>query len=161
MLSSLFSKYDLSQFRKSHFCVVAQTTIKLNDLFFDDMKENTFSDRVKKARTYSGLTQQELAITTNLSRSTINDFECGYRDSISKDTLLKLLKVLDKNILCDDYCTFILNQKENIKKIIDEYTINKIIEVLHCHRSTVERYKDGKYQISRENFNKLMQFIKK
>ena len=141
--------------------MISQSAIKMNDIFYSDLQEDSFKNRFKKAKLSAGLSQKQLAIATGLSRSTINDFEAGYRDSITKDTLLKLLKVLDKNILCDDYCNFILNQKENMQKLIDKYTINKIIDVLHCHRATVERYRDGKYQISRENFNKLMQFIKK
>ena len=45
---------------------------------------------IKRLRVAAGLSQRELAETTHLSRATINDYEVGNLDNISKDTLLKL-----------------------------------------------------------------------
>ena len=75
----------------------------MRSLLYSDLSESSFNNKFKKAKLISGLTQQKLSKLTGLSRSTINDLERGSRNNISRDTLLKLIKVLDKNILCDDY----------------------------------------------------------
>ena len=81
----------------------------------------------------------ELSKLTGLSRSTINELERGIRDNISRDTLLKLIKVLDKNILCDDYLLFVLNQEENISLLIDQHGITKLCNILKSHHSSIYR----------------------
>lgn len=116
----------------------------MNTLFYSDINCNTLYDRYQKAKLLSGLTQKELCKLTGLSQSTINDF--GKKD-FTLSTLKKLLTVLDKNILCDDYCNFILNQGYNIKKLINKYGIKKLSTLLYVHRSTIERWRDEKYQI--------------
>ena len=86
----------------------------MRSLLYSDLSESSFNNKFKKAKLISGLTQQKLSKLTGLSRSTINDLERGSRNNISRDTLLKLIKVLDKNILCDDYLLLVLNQEKNI-----------------------------------------------
>ena len=131
----------------------------LNELQYYDLSTNTFSQRLKKSKLIAGYTQKELSKATGLSISTINELEAGYRDTIRRNTLLKLLKVLDANILCDDYCKFILTQEIRIKKLIDAYTINKLSKLLCVHRSTIERWRDFKYQVNRDFFHKINQLI--
>ena len=76
-----------------------QIAIDLNYMYYNDLPTDTFIQRLKKARYIKGLNQYELASLTGLSRSCINDLECGYRTNITKSTIDKLITVLDKNIL--------------------------------------------------------------
>ena len=108
----------------------------------------------------AGFSQRTLAAATGLSVSTINELEAGYRDSISRDTLIKLLGVLDKDILCDDYCLFILEQEKNVQVLIEKYGVNKICDSLNVHRSTLERWKSFKYQVNRTNYLLLLYLFK-
>ena len=121
----------------------------LNELLYADLPCDTFAQRLKKAKLMAGFTQKTLAAATGLSLSTINELEAGYRDSISRDTLLKLLRVLDKDLLCDDYCLFILEQEKNVQELIEKYGVDKICDFLKIHRSTLERWKSFKYQLNR------------
>lgn len=154
-MSSLFLKYNLSQFRTSSISSLFQTAININELLYEDLPEETFSDRLKKAKLITGLTQKELSEKTGVSLSTINELEAGYRDNIQRDTLLKLLKVLDKNILCDDYLLFILNQENNIRKLIFKYGTTNLCKIINCHHSQIYRWRDFKYQVSRKCYEKL------
>ncbi len=129
--------------------------MNLVDLLYKDFPINTFANRITKARLYAGISQKELSNLTGLSRSTINELEAGYRDDISKDTLLKLLSILNYNILCDNYCKFILNQKQNMQLLIKKYTINELSSQLNINRSTIERWRDCKYQVKRVMYNKI------
>lgn len=106
------------------------------------------------------MSQEQLASATNLSRSTINDLECGYREEISLDTLQKLLTVLDKKILCDDYCLFILNQREKMAELMTKYTVKELSTKLQVDRTTIYKYKDCKSQIKRETFKKIDKYFK-
>ena len=116
------------------------------------MLEINFKARLKKAKAIAGLSQKQLAIDTGLSLSTINELESGLRDTITKNTLLKLLKVLDKNILCDDYCNFILNQEDNMDNLIKKYGITNLCNLINSHHSTVYDWKNGKTTISKKKY---------
>lgn len=116
------------------------------------MPTNTLSERMKKAKLIKGLTQYQLSKLTGLSRSTINELESGYRDDITRETLLKLISVLDKNIICDDYLLYILNQEENINSLINTYGIIKLSELLKCHHSSIYRWKTFKYQLPKNKY---------
>lgn len=128
-----------------------QTTISINQLLYDDLPCDTFAERIKKAKLLAGISQEELSKITGLSRSTICDLEAGYRDRVSKDTLHKLLKVLDKDILCDDYHMFVLNQEENISNLIKKYGYKTLVEKI-SDRSTIDRWKSGKFQVSKNKY---------
>lgn len=130
--------------------------MNLNELLYEDLPINTFANRITKAKLYAGISQEELSKLTGLSRSTINDLEAGYRNELNKNTLLKLLSVLNRNILCDDYCNFILDQEKQIKLLIYEFGINKLSEMLSVHKSTIERWRDCKYQINRKYYELLI-----
>ncbi|WP_368254974.1 helix-turn-helix domain-containing protein, partial [Clostridium paraputrificum] len=121
--------------------------MNINNLLYDDMPIDTLSDRIKKAKLVAGLTQKELVKLTGLSRSTINELEAGYRDNITRETLLKLISVLDKDIICDDYLSYILNQERNINLLINTYGIEKLSSILECHHSAIYRWKVFKYQL--------------
>lgn len=132
--------------------MIFEFDINLNDLLSNNLPYETFSQRLSKAKSIADYSQRTLSKVTGLSLSTISELEAGYRDNISKDTLNKLLTVLDKNILCDDYCNFILNQESEVKKILHVYNINTLSNLLKVHRSTIERWCSGKYQISRTQY---------
>jgi DNA-binding XRE family transcriptional regulator len=133
--------------------------ISLNELLFNDLPCKTFSQRLSKAKSVVDYSQRTLSEATGLSLSTINELEAGYRDNISRCTLNKLLTVLDEKILCDDYCNFILNQENEVKKILHIYNINILSNLLKVHRSTIERWCSGKYQISRKQYELIQMLI--
>lgn len=128
----------------------------LNELLYTDLPCDTFAQRLKKAKLMAGFTQKSLAAATGLSLSTINELEAGYRDTISRDTLLKLINVLDEKILCDDYCKFILNQTNNLSILLNTYTLKKLSQILSVHITTVERWFNGDFQISRKQYEKII-----
>jgi len=134
-----------------------QIAIIENELMYDDLPCNTLAERIKKAKFIEGLTQENLAKLTGLSRSTINELEAGYRDNINRDTLNNLLKVLDKDIICDDYLNYILNQEENVRGLISTYSLSGLCKILSIHRSTIERWRNGRFQISRKYFESIKQ----
>ena len=126
--------------------------MNLNKLYYNALPEDTLAERLKKAKLIKGVSQKQLAKMTNLDRSTICDIERGTMDNISRDTLLKLLKVLDKDILCDDYLLFVLNQEKNIYSLIEKHGINKLCDILKCHHSSIYRWKVFKNQIPKSKF---------
>lgn len=124
-----------------------QIAIDINELLYDDLPIQTFADRLKKAKAIKGISQKELADSTGISRSCINELEAGYRDNISICTLNKLISVLDKNILCDDYLNFVLNQQQYINEAIDKKGITNLCKYIKSHHSTVYRWRDNKNKI--------------
>lgn len=140
------------------FSVLVEFDIDINTLIGYDLPCVTFAERLKKARILAGLSQIELAEAASLSRATINDYEVSNLDNISRDTLLKLINVLDKDILCDDYCRFILNQTNNMKTFLNTYNSQKLYEILGVHITTIERWINGNFQVSRKQYTKLSDF---
>lgn len=136
-----------------------QIDIVLNELLYDDMDENNFALKLKKARTIAGYSQSGLAHITGLSRSCIYDLESGVFTNIQKDTLMALIQVLDKNILCDEYCNFILHQEDEIRKLILKFGMKKLCSILKVHRSTVERWMKGTYQVKKEKYILIKKII--
>lgn len=131
---------------------MSQIAINENDLKYGELEENTLAQRLKKAKLLKGLTQEQLALKTGLSRSTINELEAGYRDNITRDTLLKLISVFDPQIICDDYLNYILTQEDNINALISLYGKTELCNLLKVHRSTLERWANGKYQLPKDKF---------
>lgn len=131
----------------------------LNELLYSDLPEDTFANRITKAKLMVDISQEKLYKTVGLSKATITELEAGYRDTPTKDTLLKLLTILDKNILCDDYCNFILDQENNMKHLISLYGIKELSNKLNVHRSTIERWRYGKNQINRYYYNFLEKYF--
>lgn len=135
--------------------MLGEFDINLNKLLYSDLPEDTFANRITKAKLMADISQEKLYKAVGLSRATINELEAGYRDTPTKDTLLKLLTVLDMNILCDDYCKFILDQENIINQLISTYGIKELSNRINVHRSTIERWRDGKNQIKRNYYNLL------
>lgn len=134
------------------FCSLSQIAINENKLNYGDLEENTFAQRLKKAKMLKGLTQVELSLRTGLSRATICELEAGYRDNITRDTLCKLISVLDPEIICNEYYKYILTQEKNIKNLILLYGKTKLSKLLNVHRSTLERWANGKYQLPKNKY---------
>lgn len=133
--------------------MIFQFDIILSELLLDELHCDKFAQRLSKAKSLSNYSQKSLSEATGVSLSTISNLEAGYRDTLTRDTLIKLLSVLDKNILCDDYCNFILNQENEIKKLLHLYGMSKLSKLLNIHRSTIERWRNGKYQVSRKQYS--------
>lgn len=123
------------------------------------MPTTILADRLKKAKLVAVIAQKKLAKLTGLNESTIDELEAEYRDTININTLNKLLSVLDSNIILDDYLSYILNQGDNIKRLINKYGVNRICELLKCHRNTIERYRDSKYQLPRNKYERLKELL--
>ena len=151
-LSSLSDNCEGCQTRPSYRSMLFKFDIHVNDLLYSDLPEDTFANRFKKAKMLRGLSQEELSKLTGLSRATVNELEAGYRDNIKIETLRKLLSVLDENILCDDYYKFILHQNEHLQKLLDEYSINYLCNILHSHHSTIYRWISLKNKVPRNKY---------
>ncbi|OPJ55703.1 helix-turn-helix protein [Clostridium oryzae] len=104
----------------------------------------------------TGLSQVELAKKIGISRSVLNEVEAGYRDKILRPTLLKLLTVLDKEILCDDYYMFVLEQEEKLKLLVEKYGLRKLARIIGIDASSLDHWKRGDYQISRIFFKRIL-----
>lgn len=139
--------------------MLGEFDINLNTLLYSNLPTETFANRITKAKLYADISQEQLSKLTRLSRSTVNELEADYRDTPSRDTLLKLLTVLDRSILCDDYCNFILDQENIIKQLISAYGVKELSNKLNVHRSTIERWRDGKNQIKRNYYNLLKEYF--
>ena len=116
---------------------------------------NNLVERLKKARLLTGLSQEELAKKVGISRSVLNDVEAGYRDKILRPTLLKLLTVLNKDILCDDYYLFVLEQEKKSKPLVEKYVLRKLARMIGVDASSLDHWKRGDYQISRRYYEIL------
>ena len=121
----------------------------------------TLQENVVKYREIKGLSQIQLAKICGLDRSTICEIERKKDHNIKLETLKKLMAVMDDELLLDDYCKFILNQKEEIKKLIDRFGKVFLCNTLKVHRSTLERWESGKYQVKREIFEKIKRYYLK
>lgn len=133
----------------------AKNIIKIEDIEKYTKGIASISERVKMCRKIKGLSQIQLAEISGLDKSTINQIEVNNNHNIKLETLKKLMRVLDNEILLDDYCKFILNQKEVIQKLIDKFGKEYLCNTLGVHRSTLERWRDEKYQIKREVFQEI------
>ncbi len=126
-----------------------EIAINWNELQYDYLPCNSFPERLKKARLLKGLSKANLARLSHVSRETIVALETGERESVKKSTLLRLLNVLDENVLCDDYCYYILDQENNIKELFSNYKINNLSKFLKTRVSVMEHWTDSTYQVSR------------
>lgn len=123
------------------------------------MSETTLAERFKKARTLAGVSQEELSEKTGVSRSTVNEIEAGYRNTLKIHTIKKLITVLDENILLDDYHRFVLyKQKSFMENLLHKYGITKLCDKLKSHHSSVYRWINGEYQITRAKYEVVKQF---
>ena len=121
----------------------------------------TLQENIVKYRQIKGLSQMKLAKICGLDRNTIYVIERKADHNIKLETLKKLMAVIDHELLLDDYCKFILNQQEEIKKLIDRFGKMFLCNTLKVHRSTLERWESGKYQVKREIFEKINRYYLK
>lgn len=140
--------------------MLSQIAIDINEFFYGDLPTKTLADRIKKAKLIKGITQKELALKSGLSLPAVCELEAGYRDNITRDTLLKLLKVLDKDIICDDYLLFVLEQGHYINEAILKYGITYLCKYLKCHHKTIYGWRDSKHKISKEKYYIFKELIK-
>ena len=126
-----------------------------NNIVYTD----SFQENIRKYREIKGLSQIQLGKISGLDRGTIAEIERKSNHNIKVETLKKLMEVIDDENLLDDYCRFILNQKEEIKKLIDKFGKEYLCNTLRIHRSTLERWGSGKYQVKREVFEKIKSII--
>ncbi|WP_207733712.1 helix-turn-helix domain-containing protein [Clostridium celatum] len=120
---------------------------------------DSFQKNIRKYREIKGLSQIQLGEISGLDRSTIAEIERKRDHNIKVETLKKLMEVIEDEKLLDDYCRFILNQKEEIKRLIDKFGKEYLCNTLGVHRSTLERWGSGKYQVKREIFEKIKSII--
>ncbi|WP_169911719.1 helix-turn-helix domain-containing protein [Clostridium oryzae] len=137
--------------------MVFQIATNWKFLQYADMPCNNLAQRLKKARMLTGMSQVELAKKVGISRSVLNEVEAGYRNKILRPTLLKLLTVLDKDILCDDYYCFVLEQEQKLKPLVEKYGLRNLARMIGVDVSSLEHWKRGDYQISRRYYDKIVE----
>ncbi|WP_139376112.1 hypothetical protein [Clostridium oryzae] len=54
--------------------------------------------------------------------------------------MLKLLTVLDKDILCDDYYRFVLEQEEKLKLLVEKCGLRKLARMIGIGASSLDRW---------------------
>ena len=57
-----------------------------------------FSDRLRQLRESKGLTQQQLADKLDVSKSTIANYECGFREPKDNSTWIKISKYFNVSV---------------------------------------------------------------
>lgn len=129
-----------------------QVDTNVSSVLYGDLPVVTFADRIKKAKLIRGISQEDLSKLTGLSRATISELEAGYRDTVTRDTLYKLISVLDKDILLDDYHRYILDQEEHVLLLIETYGITKLCALIKSHHTTVYNWSKGKYTITKNKY---------
>lgn len=134
---------------------MVKTAKKITKMDSNKIYKNNLQYNIRKYREIKGLSQIQLAKVSGLDRSTIDDIERKNNHNIKLDTLEKLMVVFGNENLLDDYCRFILNQEEEIKKLIDKFGKEFLCNTLEVHRSTLERWGSGKYQVKKEMFEKI------
>lgn len=125
------------------------------------LKEDTFGQRLKKARLVAGYTQYELSKLVGLSRSSINNLEAGTQTHLTKANILKIHKYLYKYLVINDYFYFILNQKNILKKLLKKHSIIELSKLLEVHESTIYKWYYESCQISTYKFKILQKYIKR
>lgn len=138
---------------------MVKTAKKITNMDNNKIYKNNLQYNIRKYREIKGLSQIQLAEISKLDRGTINDIERKSNHNIKVDTLRKLMEVFEDENLLDDYCRFILNQKEEVKKLIDKFGKEFLCNTLGVHRSTLERWGSGKYQVKREMFENIRSII--
>lgn len=131
---------------------MVKTAKKITDMDSNKIYKNNLQYNIRKYREIKGLSQIQLAEVSGLDKSTIAEIERKSDHNIKLETLEKLMVVLGDENLLDDYCRFILNQEKEVKELIDKFGKEYLCNTLGVHRSTVERWGSGKYQVKREMF---------
>lgn len=112
---------------------------------------------LKYLRLQLGLSQYELSTLVGLSRGSIEGIEGEYNHA-TKDTLLKLGKVIDfKKLCCDDYSKFIINSPSYILKewrMKNKYTIRSAASYFSIPYSTYRYWEKGQI-MSKETYYKI------
>ncbi|ELQ0171376.1 helix-turn-helix domain-containing protein [Clostridium perfringens] len=123
--------------------------IIFSEYSYNDLKEDPFSDRLKKARLIAGYSQNELSKLVKLSKSYINDFEVGTQTHISKGNILKLHEFLYIDLVMNDYIYFVLNQNAILKDLLNKYQLPELAKLLLVHESTIQNgiMRKFKYQL--------------
>lgn len=140
---------------------MVKTAKNITDMDSNKIYKNNLQYNIRKYREIKGLSQIQLAKISGLDKSTINEIESKNDHNIKLDTLEKLMRIFQNENLLDDYCRFILNQKEEVKKLIDKLGKEFLCNTLGVHRSTLERWGSGKYQVKREVFEKIKKYYLK
>ena len=121
---------------------------------------STIGSRIKYYRLLNNLTQEELAVKSNLDRSTIIRYENNLVDH-SMDIINKICMALKvkPSIIYDDYFNFINNNYGNkVKSLRINLGVNQkeLGEILGVHRKTISRWEKEESFPARENYIKLI-----
>lgn len=134
---------------------MVKTAKKITDMDSNKIYKNNLQYNIRKYREIKGLSQIQLAEISRLDRNTIAEIERKSDHNLKVDTLKKLMEVIDDEKLLDDYCRFTLNQEKEVKELIDKFGKEYLCNTLGVHRSTLERWGSGKYQVKRDIFDKV------
>ncbi|QJA09071.1 helix-turn-helix transcriptional regulator [Romboutsia sp. CE17] len=93
---------------------------------YSNLPEDTFGQRLKKLRLLKGLSQYELADAVGIQHGMIASYEIE-QFYPSLDSINKLSKILDINILCcEGYSNFLINSNNFKDKLISWRLENKL-----------------------------------
>lgn len=130
--------------------------------FVENFGENaSIGEKAKYARLTAGLSLNELASKTGLNRVTLQKLENGRQDDANTDTLVKIALACgrEKTFCCDDYHSFVVESSGNaIQEFRQSNKISqkKLAEMLDIHPHVLYQWENGKVDITRKSYNKLM-----
>ncbi|MBF8983995.1 helix-turn-helix transcriptional regulator [Lutibacter sp. B2] len=129
---------------------------------YKDQKALTLGEKIQKQRLMLGFTQEEFAKKIGLTRSAINNYELGITQP-SREALLKLIKIIDKDYLCDDeYLKFILSDYPSIiKKWRKNHhlSLRQAGKILGISASAINSWEKQIYTIDRKSYDKVKKHI--
>ncbi|MBF8984002.1 transcriptional regulator [Lutibacter sp. B2] len=122
----------------------------------------TIGGNFQKERLLLGLSLEAFAKKIGLTRNAINNYELRITQP-SREALLKLIKIIDKDYLCDDaYLEFILSDYPNIiKKWRGNHhlSLRQAAKILEVSSSAINSLERQVYTIDRKNYDKLKKHI--
>lgn len=129
---------------------------------YKDQKALTIGEKIQKQRLLLGLSQEAFAKKIGLTRNAINNYELGITQP-SREALLKLIKIIDKDYLCnDEYLQFILSDYPSIIKKWREnhhLSLRQSAKILGVSSSAINSGEKGIYTIDRKSYDKVKKHI--
>ncbi|MEG2246415.1 MAG: helix-turn-helix transcriptional regulator [Peptostreptococcaceae bacterium] len=132
------------------------------EILYKGLSGDTFGDRLKIERLRKGLSQSDLSILSGIRRSDISIYEL---DSTfpTKNTLIKLGKVLDLNYICNEgYSKLIISDFSNklkLWRIQNNYSIANACKYFYTDRSTYYKWEKGLFNISKDKYSSSKNLI--
>lgn len=125
------------------------------ETLYNSCTGETFGDRLKIERLRKGLSQSDLSKLSGIRRSDISIYELD-NTIPTKNTLIKLSKVLDLNYICNEgYSKLIISDFSNklkLWRIKNNYSIANACKYFDTDRSTYYKWEKGIFNISKDKY---------